>query len=63
MPVILVNMIEGRSEQQMEALIQGLTEACHKAIATPHESVRVMINEIPKQHYGIGGKTAEKLGR
>ncbi|GGO84163.1 tautomerase [Marinobacterium nitratireducens] len=63
MPVIQVNMIEGRSEKQKEALIQELTEACYKAISAPHESVRVLINEIPKKHYGIGGKTAEKLGR
>jgi phenylpyruvate tautomerase PptA (4-oxalocrotonate tautomerase family) len=27
------------------------------------ESVRVLINEIPKKNFGIGGQTAEKLGR
>lgn len=63
MPVIQVNMMEGRTDQQREALIYELTAACHRAIAAPPESVRVLINEIPKKNFGIGGQTAQKLGR
>lgn len=63
MPVIQVNMMEGRSQEQKEALIHEITEACHKAVEAPRESVRVLIHEYPKKSYGIGGVTGEKLGR
>ena len=63
MPIVQVNMIEGRSDEQKEAVIAEITEALYRAIEAPKESVRVIIYEIPKQHFGIGGKTAKALGR
>jgi len=63
MPLLQVNILEGRSDEQKEALIHELTEACHRAIGAPRETVRVLINEMPKQHWGIGGQSAKKLGR
>lgn len=63
MPVVQVNMLEGRSDAQKEALIVEITEAMHRAIDAPRESVRVIINEMPKQHFGIGGRSAKALGR
>lgn len=63
MPIIQVNMMEGRSDEQKENLIAALTEAAVKALDAPQESVRVMINEMPKQHFGIAGQSAKKLGR
>ncbi|NVK41488.1 MAG: 4-oxalocrotonate tautomerase [Oceanospirillaceae bacterium] len=63
MPILQVNMMEGRTDEQKETLIHELTEACYKAIGAPRETVRVLINEMPKQHWGIGGQSAKKLGR
>ena len=63
MPILQVNMMEGRSEEQKERLIEELTVACVRALDAPQESVRVMINEMPKQHFGIGGNSAKKLGK
>ncbi|MFC6668742.1 2-hydroxymuconate tautomerase [Marinobacterium aestuariivivens] len=63
MPILQVNMMEGRSDEQKEALIHELTEACYRAVGAPRESVRVLINEIPKTQFGIGGQSAKKLGR
>ncbi|MCP4596910.1 2-hydroxymuconate tautomerase [Neptuniibacter sp.] len=63
MPILQVNMMEGRSEEQKERLIEELTVACVRALNAPQESVRVMINEMPKQHFGIGGSSAKKLGK
>jgi 4-oxalocrotonate tautomerase len=63
MPILQVNILEGRTDEQKEALIHELTEACYKAIGAPRESVRVLINELPKSHFGIGGQSAQKLGR
>ena len=63
MPVIQANIIEGRSDELKERLIQELTEACARALDAPIESVRVLINEVPKQNFGIGGQSAQKIGR
>jgi 4-oxalocrotonate tautomerase len=56
-------MLEGRTDEQKEALIVEITEAMVRSISAPRESIRVMINEMPKQHFGIGGSSVKKLGR
>lgn len=63
MPIVQVNMMEGRSDEQKEAVIREITAALVRAVNAPPESVRVLINEMPKQHFGIGGSSAKKLGR
>lgn len=63
MPIIQVNLMEGRSDEQKEALIAALTEATVQSIGAPRESVRVLLTEMPKTHWGIGGRSAKALGR
>ena len=63
MPIVQISLIEGRSDEQKEALIVEVTEAMVRAIDAPRESVRVLLNEMPKQHFGIGGVSVKRLGR
>lgn len=63
MPIIQVNMMEGRTDEQKEAVIREVTEAMIRAVGAPKESVRVLINEMPKQHFGIAGESAKAKGR
>ncbi|MDF2180597.1 4-oxalocrotonate tautomerase [Neptuniibacter sp. CAU 1671] len=63
MPIAQINIIEGRSDEQKERLIAEMTDAIVRALDAPRESVRVLINEMPKQHFGIAGQSAKKLGR
>ncbi|WP_432472409.1 4-oxalocrotonate tautomerase [Amphritea sp. HPY] len=63
MPIVTVNIMEGRSDEQKERMIDEVSEALSRTLDAPKESVRVMINEMPKQHFGIGGSSAKKLGR
>lgn len=63
MPIINVSMMSGRSAVQKEALIRKVTDAVMEAIAAPEPNVTVIINEIPKTEYGIGGLSADKQGR
>ncbi|MGR7920212.1 2-hydroxymuconate tautomerase [Zobellella denitrificans] len=63
MPIVLVNMMEGRNDAQKEAVIEEVTAALVRALDAPRESVRVLINELPKQHFGIGGQSAKTRGR
>ena len=63
MPVAQINILEGRTDEQKEALIHEVTDAIVRSLGAPVESVRVILNEMPKQHFGIGGQSAKKLGR
>lgn len=63
MPIAQINIIEGRTDAQKEQLINEVTQAIHRSIDAPVANVRVIINEMPKQHFGIGGDSVKKLGR
>ncbi|MBL4838315.1 MAG: 2-hydroxymuconate tautomerase family protein [Kordiimonadaceae bacterium] len=60
MPVIEVTMVEGRSKEKKAALISELTNAAVSAIGAPIESVRVILREIPPEHFGVAGKAKER---
>jgi 4-oxalocrotonate tautomerase len=63
MPIINVNMMEGRTIEQKEALIKALSEAVTVSIGAPEQNIRVLISEYPKAHWGIGTLPAHKAGR
>lgn len=63
MPIVTVNMMEGRSDEQKEQMIAEVSDALVRSLGAPIESVRVLINEMPKQHFGIAGQSAKKLGK
>lgn len=63
MPIAQLYILEGRSDELKEELIVEVTEAIVKTLNAPKEAVRVIITEMPKQHFGIAGNSAKKLGR
>lgn len=63
MPIIEVTLVEGRSPQQLRALITGLTDAAALAVDAPRESIRVILREVPATHFAAGDVTiAERRG-
>jgi 4-oxalocrotonate tautomerase len=63
MPLVEVTMAEGRSPDQIRALLRELHEAVVRAIGAPSDSVRVVVREIPAAHWSAGGVTlAERRG-
>jgi 4-oxalocrotonate tautomerase len=63
MPIIDVTILEGRSGEQKAALISELTDAAMRAVDAPAESVRVIIREVPPEHFGVAGKSKAETGR
>jgi 4-oxalocrotonate tautomerase len=63
MPLAQIYMLQGRTDEQKKAVIEKVTQAIMEAVSAPRENVRVIIQEIPKTQWGIGGKTAHDLGR
>ena len=61
MPVIIVEMFTGRTAEQKAALAQKLTEGTMEVLEVRPDQVRVIIHEMPKENYAIGGKTVAEL--
>jgi 4-oxalocrotonate tautomerase len=57
MPFITVNLITGRDQARKRALIHEITDAAVRTLDVPAASVRVILNEVPPEHWGIGGET------
>lgn len=57
MPIIQVHLLEGRPKSVKKDLIRNLTESTCAALGVRPESVRVILNEMSPDHFGIAGKT------
>jgi 4-oxalocrotonate tautomerase len=61
MPIIHANVWEGFGQEKTKTVIQGITEV-FVGVGVPQHAVEVIVHEIPKSHWGIGGEPAsEKL--
>ncbi len=63
MPLAQIYLIEGRTEDQRRAVIEKVTAAISDAVGAPREAVRVLIVDVAKDSWGIGGVSAKALGR
>ncbi len=63
MPFAQIYLIEGRSAEQKKAVIEKVTQALVEAVGAPVANVRVWIQEVPKENWGIAGVSAKDLGR
>ncbi|MEX2473828.1 2-hydroxymuconate tautomerase [Marinobacter sp.] len=61
MPIAQLYILEGRTDEQKERLIREVSEAMSRSIDAPIERVRVIITEMPKNHFGIAGEPASKV--
>jgi 4-oxalocrotonate tautomerase len=59
MPVVRVDMWEGRTAEMKAKLIKDITEVFTE-IGVPSAAVTVIITDVPKTNWGTGGKQAAK---
>ena len=57
MPLIEVTLVEGRTPEQLRALITALTTAACDTVDAPRESVRVVVREVRATHWAAGDVT------
>lgn len=57
MPIIDVTLLEGRSGESKNRLITELTDAAERALDAPRPSIRVIIREVPAEHFAVAGVT------
>lgn len=56
MPIVHVEMLEGRSLDQKRALARELTEVVVRVCEVDAPSVRVVLTEVPPAHWAVGGR-------
>ena len=61
MPVITVTMWEGRTKDQKRELVQALTRETARIIECPESVVQVVLEDVRKENWGLGGKLASEI--
>ena len=59
MPVVIVEMWEGRTIDQKKQLVEGITSSFEK-IGTPREALQIILRDIPKHNWAIAGKLSSE---
>jgi 4-oxalocrotonate tautomerase len=59
MPVVTVEMWEGRTIDQKKQLVEGITTAFVK-IGVPAEALQIILKDVPKHNWATGGKLASE---
>lgn len=60
MPVITIQ-IGSVSDKQKKDLIQTMTSQAVKVTGIPEEAFIVIVNELPDENIGVGGKTVDEI--
>lgn len=60
MPIINVQLMEGRPPEKVAAVIRNITNTVSETLNAPKESIRVIVTEVPKTHWGIAGTPASE---
>jgi 4-oxalocrotonate tautomerase len=58
MPIAIVHIMEGRDDEKKARAIAAITQAIVDTLDAKPESVRVILQEVPKTQWGIAGKPA-----
>jgi 4-oxalocrotonate tautomerase family enzyme len=62
MPIVRIDMLAGRGADRKAELLRRVTEVLVEVLAVRPEQVRVLLNEVPPEHWAIGGvSVAERL--
>jgi 4-oxalocrotonate tautomerase len=59
MPIVHANVWEGFGEEKAKKVIQNITKV-FADLGVPAQAVDVIVHEIPKSHWGIGGEPASE---
>ncbi|WP_395538209.1 2-hydroxymuconate tautomerase [Lactiplantibacillus pentosus] len=55
MPIVHIDLIAGRSQEQLKNLVKDVTDAVNKNTGAPAEHIHVILSEMQKNRYSVGG--------
>ena len=56
MPICEITLVEGRSKEQKRALMKEVTEAISHSLGAPPTAIRIILREIPGEHFAVAGE-------
>lgn len=59
MPIIQIQILEGRTDENIKNLIANVTETTVNTLDVNPEQVRVIVNTVPRKYWGVGGTTKD----
>lgn len=62
MPIVQIHLIEGRTIDQKRALVKKVTEAVCETTNSPPEKVRVILSDMARDGYAVGGELIQDSG-
>ncbi len=57
MPIVHIELIEGRTQEQKDAMVRDVTDAIVKNTGAQKENVHIIISDMTKGNYAVGGET------
>lgn len=55
MPIVQVELLEGRTHEQLAKMVKDITDVIVEDAGASREAVHVILREMPKDHYPVGG--------
>lgn len=55
MPVVTINLIQGRTVEQKRMLVKKVTEAVCESVNVPPESVHIVLTDMKREDYADAG--------
>jgi len=57
MPIVRIELLQGRAPKVKNELIVRITDAVVTTLGVDPEQVRVLLYELPPEHWAVGGQT------
>lgn len=57
MPIVTVQLMEGRTPEQKAAMMKEITDAIVKTTGAKRENVSIIVNDMKKENYGLAGNS------
>ncbi|MCV7284697.1 tautomerase family protein [Mycolicibacterium wolinskyi] len=61
MPNVEVTIAQGRSPEQIRAMMHEVHEAVLRTVGTQPEHIRVIVREVPRTHWATGDLTIAEM--
>ena len=58
MPIVQIEILEGRTVEQKRVLAEKVTQAIVESIGAPPENVSIIIRDMAKENFAKAGKLA-----
>lgn len=60
MPIVQIELLEGRTYEQKKAMVEKITEVLMETVGAKRESISIIIRDMEKENYAHAGQLASE---